>query len=180
MPSVPDAPTYEALARQSMRGLAEPTDLDAMAVVFNLIRAANRAQQDLETTVHRPAGVTWAAFRVLFTIFAVGPLTPLQLARLSSVSAASVSSVLNTLERNGLVLRRPSQDDGRSLVVELTARGQEVVGVLALRNNEREVQWASALTAAERRTFARLLHKILAHRPPAPTSEPARLVDGGR
>ncbi len=42
--------------------------LAAMELSFNLIRAANRLQRDLEINVYRPAGMTLAAFRLLVTI----------------------------------------------------------------------------------------------------------------
>jgi DNA-binding MarR family transcriptional regulator len=168
-----DAAEYERLAREAVAGIDPPPDVDAMLVSFNLIRAANRVQQDLETSVHRPAGVTWAAFRVLFTVFCVGPIAPAQLAHLSSVSAASISSVLNTLERNKLIKRRPSSSDGRSVVVDLTTQGRRAVTDLFTRNNARESAWATALTSSERATFTRLLRKLLTHHP-EPVADPAR------
>ena len=161
----PDANEYERLARDAITAMDPELDLDAMLVTFNLIRAANRVQQDLETSVHRPAGLTWAAYRVLFAILAVGAIPPAQLARLSSVSAASISSVLNTLERNGLVARRRSESDGRSVLVELTDRGRDTVRSLTDLNNVREVEWAKALTARERATLTGLLRKLLLHHP---------------
>ena len=161
----PDANEYERLAREAITTMGPELDLDAMLVTFNLIRAANRVQQDLETSVHRPAGLTWAAYRVLFAILAVGAIPPAQLARLSSVSAASISSVLNTLERNGLVARRRSESDGRSVLVELTEGGRETVRSLTDLNNAREVEWAKALTARERATLVGLLRKLLLHHP---------------
>jgi DNA-binding MarR family transcriptional regulator len=172
-----DATSFDQLASEAVSQLPGYTDIEAMLVSFSLIRAANRIQQDLETTVHRPAGLSWAAFRVLFSVSAVGPTTPVQLARLSSVSAASISSVLNTLERNNLVTREPSPEDGRSVVVNMTPAGREVVNELLVRNNAREAAWVEALTASEQRTLARLLHKLLVYLPPAPAEPGERIVD---
>jgi DNA-binding MarR family transcriptional regulator len=171
-----DAIQYESLAHAAVRALSPDHDIEAMSVVFNLIRAANRVQQDLETNVQRPAGLTFAAFRILFTVHAAGPLAPRQLAHLSSVSPASISSVLNTLERNGLVTRSPSDTDGRSILVALTDKGLEVVATLYARNNQREIAWTGALTAAEKRTFVRLVHKLLTHHPTPPPETGPRLI----
>ncbi|HTW12782.1 MAG TPA: MarR family transcriptional regulator, partial [Solirubrobacteraceae bacterium] len=135
-----------------------------------------RILQDLETNVHRPAGVTWAAFRALFTVAAVGPIAPAQLASLTSVSPASISSVLNTLERNKLVQRKPSAADGRSVLVNLTPKGRRAVRELVVRNNTREVAWMAALSDSERKALARLLHKLLAHRPAAPDTQSHRII----
>lgn len=175
-----DADTFDELTRAAVSKLEGYSDVDAMLVSFTLVRAANRIQQDLEVNVHRPAGITWAAFRVLFAVSAVGPITPAQLAHLSSVSAASISSVLNTLERNGLVKRRPSPEDGRSVVVTLTAAGQRLVDEMLVRNNAREVAWMDALSHGERQTLTKLLRKLLLHHPPAPERPGRRIVPAAR
>lgn len=163
-----DAETFDRLAREAIAELEPASDVDAMLVSFSLIRAANRIQQDLETTVHRPAGVTWAAFRVLWCMSVVGPAAPSQLAHLSSVSAASISGVLGTLERGEMIRRRPSADDARSVLVELTDSGRRAVKELLSKNNAREIAWVQALTPRERQTLARLLHKLLMHHPAPP------------
>jgi DNA-binding MarR family transcriptional regulator len=173
-----DASTFNSLAREAVAELPDYSDVEAMLVSFTLVRAANRIQQDLETSVHRPAGMTWAAFRVLFGVSVVGPITPAHLAHLSSVSAASISSVLNTLERNELIKREPSPDDGRSVVVTLTPSGRRVVDELLVRNNAREVAWISVLSRSERKTLTELLHKLLVHHPPAAETRGMRLVKG--
>jgi DNA-binding MarR family transcriptional regulator len=160
-----DAASYEEHARAAVARVLPEGRFDAMAVCFNLIRAANRVQQDLETSVHRPAGLTWAAFRVMFTIFSTGPIAPTQIARLSSISGPSASSVLNTLERNELVRRRPSEIDARSVTVELTALGLETATAMIVTNNARETMWAEVLTPGERAIFAELLRKLLAYHP---------------
>jgi DNA-binding MarR family transcriptional regulator len=175
-----DATTFDELARTAVSGLKDYSDVEAMLVSFSLQRAANRIQQDLETNVHRPAGVTWAAFRVLFAISAVGPITPAHLAHLSSVSAASISSVLNTLERNKLVTREPSTEDGRSVVVNLTDKGRAAVDELLVRNNAREVAWVEVLSPKERQTLARLLHKLLVYHPPPPAVASTRIIAAPR
>lgn len=178
-----DAETFDRLARDAIAELEPGSDVDAMLVSFSLIRAANRIQQDLETTVHRPAGVTWAAFRVLWCMSVVGPTAPSQLAHLSSVSAASISGVLRTLERGELITRQPSADDARSVLVDLTPLGRRTVHKLLMENNTREIAWVQALTPRERHTLARLLHKLLMHHPAppeAPDPERAALASARR
>lgn len=135
-------------------------DVDAMQLCFSLIRAADRMQQDFEVNVQRPQGMTWAGFRTLFALGTLGPLRPGELAHLNSVSQASISSVLKTLTRNGLVGSEPSADDARSITVSLTPYGRERFEELFRLNNARESQWASVLTAAERRTLLGLLIKL--------------------
>lgn len=170
----PDDVTYEALARQASREMVPDVNLAAMEMIFNLIRVTNRVQRDLEVNVHRPAGLTLSAFRVLVTIRFVGKITPAEVARQSSISPPSASSVLNTLERYGLIRRTPAAADGRSVIVELTDEGESVIAELFRRNNLREVDWLGALAEPERRNLVELLRKVLHHRPPAPNEALAR------
>jgi phenylacetic acid degradation protein PaaD len=165
-----EAAMIERLVAEAVAEIDPAADLSAMAVGFNLFRVANRIQQDLETGVHRPSGITWAAFRILFTVRYAKQITPLELARLSHVSQASISSVLNTLERYGLVARSRSPSDGRVTIVTLTAAGEAAVGELFRRNNARERAWTAALSVAERDTLTALLRKILSFHPPPANS----------
>ena len=92
---------FEKLANDSTTEMFPEYDAAAMALCFNLIRLANRITTDLDVSVHRPEGLSFSAFRLLFAIRAVGAGHPNELARLSGVSTASISSLLNTLEKYG-------------------------------------------------------------------------------
>lgn len=159
---------FEQLARDAMSELVPGYDATAMALCFNLIRMANRMTKDLEVSVHRPDGLSFAAYRILFAIRSAGPLNPNELARLSSVSTASISSVLNTLERYGLTQRAPDPRDGRKALVELTAAGTSRLEKLTQLNSAREVEWSQGLTTIESQVLAELLRKLLNHHPPTP------------
>ena len=154
--------TFDDLARRRVAELEPDTDLDAMLVVFNTIRLANRITADVESEVHRPRGLTWAGFRLLFTLWISGPLEPRDLARLSAVTRASISSVLNTLERDGLVERRRESTDRRVVTVVLTTTGRRAVSGAFREHNARESAWLAPLSRAERNTLGDLLHRVLA------------------
>jgi DNA-binding MarR family transcriptional regulator len=173
----PDPAALDRRMKSAVLEFAPDADLEMMELVFNIFRVTYRLQQDVETNVHRPSGLTWAAFRLLFTIRHAGPLTPLELAQLFSVSQASISSVINTLERYGLVSREPAPNDGRSILVTLTHQGDAVAAELFRRHNAREIEWGSALTKRERQTLVRLLEKLLAHRPEPPAERAERLPE---
>src|SRR5688572_19860789 len=70
---------FEKLANDSTREMFPEYDADAMALCFNLIRLANRITTDLEVRVHRPEGLSFSAFRLLFAIRAVGAGYPNEL-----------------------------------------------------------------------------------------------------
>lgn len=146
-------------------------DVVATAVCFDIIRAADRLQQDFEVSVHRPAGLSWAAFRNMFALFTLGPLPPAELARIHSVSQASTSSIVKTLLKHGYVTRKPSASDGRSVIITLTAKGRRICLELFERNNAREVLWAGALTAAEQAMLIQLLNKVRLQELPSPDAD---------
>jgi MarR family transcriptional regulator, negative regulator of the multidrug operon emrRAB len=168
-----DEDEFEARARLLVSEHAPDADLDSMAVMYNLLRTAARVVQDLETNVHRPFGLTWASFRVLFNVWVAEPISPRELARLSSVSRASISSVLNTLELRGLVVRRRTSPDRRVVEVELTEAGRLHMVRHWSHHNDREREWAAALDAKQRRALIDALKALIAHRLPAPRHQPA-------
>ena len=85
-------------------------DRHAMVMVLLLHRVTNAVVYDLESTVHRPAGESWSAFRPVFTLWISGPLEPSRLAAASGMSRQAVSSLAKTLEQDGLVERRTAGD----------------------------------------------------------------------
>ena len=156
-----DAKSFDELTRQASVEMQPDADLEAMEFGLTLVRAGNRLQQDLENHVHRPAGMTWASFRVLFVIRSAGTTSPRQVARLSSISSASASSVLNTLERYDMILRTRNENDGRGITLSLTPKGEQAVTELFIRNNERAAEWATLFTPEEKKQLASLLHRVL-------------------
>ena len=56
---------YESLARAAAIELYPDVNPHAMALCFNLIRAANRMTTDMEVSVHRPMGISFAGYRLL-------------------------------------------------------------------------------------------------------------------
>lgn len=165
------ADSFDELTRRASLEMQPGADLDAMEFGLTLVRAGNRLQQDLETNVHRPAGMTWAAFRVLFVIRSAGKTSPREVARLSSISAASASSVLNTLERYKMIIRTRDESDGRGISITLTEAGERAVQELFIRNNDRAAQWASIFSKEEQVVLNSLLGRVLEFRPPPPKQE---------
>lgn len=157
------------LAKVALLQSGPDHDPDVLAFGLSLIRIGNRLQLDLDLTVNRPAGVSWAAYRVLFTVQAVGAIAPKRLARLAGTTAASISSVLRTLEQADLIVREPSDDDGRSYLVALSPEGEALASALSVANHRRMEQWAAILTDDERRAVTAIVERLLqAPAPPPP------------
>ena len=135
-------------------------DRESMALVLLLHRVTNTIVYDLESTVHRPAGWSWSAFRAVFTLWISGPLEPSRLAELSGMSRQAVSSLAKTLEADGLVERRVADHDARSVVLSLTPTGVDRVEHVFADHNRRETEWAGTLDPDERAQLTRLLAKL--------------------
>jgi DNA-binding MarR family transcriptional regulator len=132
----------------------------AMRVCLTLHRLASTLVYDWESTVHRPHGLSWGGFRVLFALWIVEPLEAKRVAELSGMSRAAVSALVNTLERDGLVSRRQSEHDRRAVLLSLTETGRRTISSTFTEHNERERAWTSALTRTEQDTLIGLLDKL--------------------
>ena len=164
------APQGAAFERRALARLVEEAaavDPPVFAAAFDLFRVANRLMQDFESTIHRPLGMTWAGFRVLFCTWVEQEVEPRTLARLCAISRATVSSVLNTLERDDLVTRRRQSADRRVVTVALTAKGRRRIRTAFERQHAREHQWLGDLDRqAVDGLVAVLRHLLERPRPP--------------
>jgi DNA-binding MarR family transcriptional regulator len=165
-PATPDDVDYwsfiDVAMERTVRALPG-ADARAMRLVLSLYRASNALVYDLESAVHRPRGWSWAGFRVLFVLWLAGPLDAKRTAQLSGMSRAAVSALVNTLERDGLVLRRRGAgQDRRAVELSLTGAGAEVFAEAFAEHNNRERTWASALSGAEVDQLTALLEKLMA------------------
>ena len=66
-------------------------------------------------------------FSVLATLERFGPQRPSDLARIERFSQSAVTRVVVALEERGLVVRRPSAEDARSSIVEITGDGRQLL-----------------------------------------------------
>jgi DNA-binding MarR family transcriptional regulator len=165
---------------KASEGLEEEPDL---ALGHNLMRVAKRIERDIETSFARPAGLTFAAFRMMSALTLGGPQSPSELATELSISPASVTSSLNTLERAGLTTRSPQPEDARKLRITLTPEGDRMAEeFLHWLKNEREQRWFGVLAPDEAVVFSHLLRKLGVYQPPVAGAGSRRRgeVDGGK
>ncbi|OLM21117.1 MULTISPECIES: MarR family winged helix-turn-helix transcriptional regulator [unclassified Pseudonocardia] len=137
-------------------------DRSAMAMVLMLHRVASAIVYDLESTVHRPAGWSWSAFRLLFALWVAGAQEAGRCAELAGMSRAAVSALAKTLEAGGLVERTGDPRDRRTVVLGLTAEGTARLEETFGAHNRREADWAGLLTPEELATLNGLLAKLAA------------------
>jgi DNA-binding MarR family transcriptional regulator len=135
------------------------TDRSAMALVLLLTRVAGGLTYDLESTVHRPAGWSWSAWRLLFTLWISGPVESRRAAELSGMSRAAVSSLANTLSAAGL-LDRGHGSDGRAVILSLSDGGVDAVAETFRTHNARESEWAGLLDPADLAALTAILGRL--------------------
>ena len=163
---------FDQKASDLLDRMMGPRNFDPIGTVFNLLRAAHRIEQDLETGLHRPTRVSTAGFNALFALYVLGAKEPKRLARLANVSQPSMSSLIKTLESRELVFKRPSRQDRRSVLIELTTEGRALCDELIPATHARAAQWSSALDAGDRDDLARILRKLLSVKPPSKRASP--------
>jgi DNA-binding MarR family transcriptional regulator len=92
---------------------------------------------------HRPGELSYAQFGLLFGLFeAGGELSASELAGCADVSPGTATQMLDGLDAHGLIARRRSERDRRSVLVSLTPRGHDVV---AVRKARYQTHWDEAL-----------------------------------
>ncbi len=136
-------------------------DLDVFRLSFILTRASNRFTRHVESVAHRPRGLTTAGLRILFTLWTSGALEAHRIAVLAGLSRASVSSVVNTLERDGRVVRSREHDDRRLVTVSLTPVGEQAVREAYGAQYEAERRLLEGLSAGDRAGLTELLETLL-------------------
>jgi DNA-binding MarR family transcriptional regulator len=70
------------------------------------------------------SGISSPEFAVTSSINILVSVTPTELARTLGMAPTTLSATIDRLVRKGQVRRRPNPDDGRSYVLELTAKGK--------------------------------------------------------
>lgn len=169
-----DLPRYECLLEASR----ELPDLDPSAteVFLHLLRAGDEAFRVVESHLGK-FDITQGRFGVMMALWGVcqregkpTPLTPAELAERTGVTRATITGLIDTLEKSGIVTRTPHPADRRMMSIGLTARGEKLLARI-IPEHFRLMAWLMArLSEGERKTFVRLLTKVLtrAAEDPAP------------
>lgn len=147
---------------QEMVPFRKPSaDVPANQLIMCLDRAAKLVAGDIEDSVHRASGHSWAIFRYMFALWLYGDVTSNQLAAVTGMSRPQVSNMTGPLVKEGLVLRRKSDKDRRAVVISLTEQGESFISQTFDEHNQAEVEWAGGLTEIERDLLIALLGKLM-------------------
>lgn len=152
------------LARENWVAAGWSDAADGMAFITSLVRVHQLLLAQIEELL-RPHALTFARFEVLRLLaFSRRGVLPIgKIGERLQVHPASATNAVQRLEQAGLVVRSANPDDGRSVLVEITAEGSELVercttllnaGIFAaLPLDPGELRDASAVLRSLRRSF---------------------------
>ncbi|ERI08639.1 MarR family transcriptional regulator [Aneurinibacillus aneurinilyticus] len=135
-------------------------NFEAMAVVTNLYRAAQRLRAKMERDVLSTYNISWTAFTLLYNLWIWGSMEPRKLAKSMGVTVAAVSSITNTLERKQWCKREANPRDRRLVLLTLTDEGKKVIEELYPEFNQGEADIVSDLDSEEQEILTQLLRKV--------------------
>ena len=156
--------SFVSLATERVADRLDNLDAESSHLALSLNRASDIITYVTESFVHRPLGLTWSGFRVLFVLWIVGETEQSKLTLLTNSSKATVSNLTNGLAKQGMIDRVPSENDRRTFRVSLSALGANTVTQAYVEQNDLLVEWSSVLDADDRRTLLNLLEKLMRRR----------------
>ncbi|OLC67799.1 MAG: hypothetical protein AUH69_02815 [Actinobacteria bacterium 13_1_40CM_4_65_12] len=145
-------------------GVRPRQEMEPFEVTARLSRIALHIARSQEEAFGR-YGLNRGEVGVLAALRFAGPkqqLSPTSLFKGLMLSSAGITSRLDRLERRGYVKRSRHPSDRRSVLVELTDAGRQVLEDAVGADITRERELVAGLNAAERRSLTALLKKMLA------------------
>lgn len=138
-------------------------DTSPVAVIARLGRVRAYVDRELDEVFAR-YGLTRQSWDVLACLRRVGEpyrLTPSEINQAVMRTSGAITHTLHGLEYAGLVARVPHPEDGRSIPVQLTDAGRELLARAGPEHLANERRMLAPLTADEQATLAGLLRKLL-------------------
>ena len=106
---------------------------------------------------HAPGEFTLSELSVLSRLDREGPMAPGRLAVEERVRPQAMGTTLAALEERGVVERAPEPDDGRRVLMSVTAAGRRVMVDRRSLNTQRMADALAGLTAAEQRRLVAVI-----------------------
>lgn len=134
----------------------------------------SRSDKELEDLLHqwrelmsaaRPrwsaADLTFTQLRGLSVLARRQPLRMSDLAEALGMTAASASALIDRMVQRGFVARRSDPDDRRTVLVELSRRGQRILDIMERGSSDHFTRMIEKMTASERDALATTLQAFL-------------------
>jgi DNA-binding MarR family transcriptional regulator len=144
---------------------AQRPDLDTepMALIGRIIRLSAQLTDEMGRTFARH-GLNGASFDMLATLLRSGPphaLSPNQLLETMMVTSGTMTNRIDQLEKDDLVARVRNPNDKRSVLVQLTAKGQRIIDAAVTDHVETQKILVGGMTEVERTALNGLLQTFL-------------------
>lgn len=158
-------------------------DLDAGAI--HAMAAFMQTARVVETALEKNLmtyGLSLGRHVALYVSSRAGPegISPAAIADQLGVTRATVTGLLDALEKDGLVVRKPHKEDGRKLIVFLTAKGKAKIEKVWPLHYGKITEALSVLDDREKTTLVRLLRKVREHADVLASPAPPSAVRRGR
>jgi DNA-binding MarR family transcriptional regulator len=137
---------------------AQPGARPRLLYLIKRVELAERARLE---EVLRPYGLTVPQYTALSSLLAREDLSSAQLARRSFVTPQAMNQVVATLERDGIIERRPDELNRRILRARLTDRGREILRSCDRAVDALEEHMLSSLTFRQTEELRRALERCL-------------------
>jgi DNA-binding MarR family transcriptional regulator len=154
-----DVPRFDCLLKAAER---YPTlSPSAASAFFNLLRTGD-AVFEAESAYLSQYEISQGRFTVLMLLngCAEKPSTPADLAEKAGVTRATMTGLVDTLEKDGLVTRADDPRDRRTVLVQLTAAGRELLDEVLPGYFAAVTKMMHPLSRTERTQLIALLQKI--------------------
>lgn len=154
-----DIPQYECLLEAARHyPTLEPSAHEAC---LHLLRTADLVTEDSQRFFNKHH-ISQSRFTVLMLLHRpwVKVRTPASLADDAGVTRATMTGLIDTLEKDGMVTRRPDPQDRRITQIELTELGRATLDAIIPECFTKIARMLAPLDADERRQFVALLQKI--------------------
>lgn len=155
----------DAIDRVVEQWVKEKPDLDTqpMAIMGRLIRIAKHMETRV-ADLHKQYDLKMGEFDVLATLRRAGApyrLTPSALIDSMMLTSGAMTNRLDKLEKKGLISREHSREDRRSVTVELTPEGLQLIDKLILEHVEVQHGFISGLSEEEMLQLNKALKTLL-------------------
>lgn len=129
---------------------------------YLLNRAGSRLAEAFSAVV-RDYGITLPMWRVLAALHQKDGERVGRIAELTAIEVSTLSRLLDTMEARGLVVRRRSADDARTVAVQRTAAGRELTATIIPLALHYEAVALKGLSARETTQLKRMLRRLYAN-----------------
>ncbi|CAH1547244.1 MarR family winged helix-turn-helix transcriptional regulator [Vibrio rotiferianus] len=155
----------DAIDRVVSQWAKEKPDLDTepMAIMGRLMRIAKHMENHV-AEVHKRYDLKMGEFDVLATLRRSGEpyrLTPSELISSMMLTSGAMTNRLDKLEKKGLIAREHSKEDRRSVTVQLTSKGFELIDALIEQHLQAQHELMGSLTSDEREQVNQALKLLL-------------------